>query len=170
MSNSNPAPADGTNTVAAAQVIKHRLLVLRDSEDFPTFDSVRSGQVLQETLTQVNNLPSLKATVYQFPEYQPEGQGGPVYLARPSFEWRLVGLAGPDLLDPNALFSSFIPISPPLLMIPGVPVTFSLSCCWHYEQVAIQVRKGSDPPDEPAPPDGALQGQDFVSFLIGASQ
>jgi len=165
-------PANGSSISASAQVLhsKNTIIGAGAADGWTTFaplSTTGAGALRDEVMAVLaDNLQGIYVNAYQYPEYD---RGDVVFPARISLEWRIVFSNPPDVKPPLTGFVAagglplynWIPATPPMLLIPGVPVPFHV-CCAGFSLVSIEVRD-TDPDTDPAQ-------QDRVVFSISASQ
>jgi hypothetical protein len=172
MPTTDTTPADGTQTVAAAQVLNRRVLVVRAQTDlgvpiFPNFGPGGSApfaprRLREETSTQVNNLPSVFIHLFLLPTFV-KGTGGATFRAQNNIEWRPVFQMPPDVFpsDSGTASDEWIPMASPMILPVAVPVAFKC-CCAGIEKIAIEIRIGAGVLDDD-------QGENQIVFSISAS-
>lgn len=167
-------PGDGLSTVAAAQVMNRRILIVRDADLYVRFGAGLGspesdpGLTLRNlTNTRVANLSRVFISLYLCPVYS---DGEDTYVARNVLQWRPVFRMPSDVLptDTPADFTGvqsedWIPACAPMILPVAVPISYTLDV-GGFESVAVEIRLGSyTPPSDP------LTGQDRVIFSISAS-
>jgi len=165
MPTTETTPADGIQTVAAAQVLNRRVFVVKAADQYPNFasTSIDGGQQLRDYLaTPVQNLPSIYIHLFLLPTYT-RGIGGLEFRARNNIEWRPVFRMPPDTFpdDAGTAVLDWIPMASPMILPVAVPVAFKC-CCAGIDQVSVEVRIGAGDPDDD-------QGEDQIVFSISAS-
>lgn len=168
-------PANGSQLLADAQVLNSRVNIIGVptlASGWGSFGTIvgEAADLRNRMLVPVNNLKAISINAYQYPVYD---RGDTSFNARVNLEWRVVFSNPPDAKPPlegfvaggpppfDATGWSWLPASAPMLLLPGIPVTFK-GCCLGYQLVSIEVRAG-------AADEEAGEGEDLVVFSISAS-
>lgn len=154
-------PASGTATIAAAQAINSRVFIVRTTnwDQFgPPPASLAAVSLRTQCAIPVNALGRVFFHVFQYPEYD---RGDQVFRARNTLEWRPVFQSPPDnhLGVTGLTTADWLPVTSPMLMLPGVPILREFDCAGFY-MASVEVRAGAA---------GANQGEDRVSITISGT-
>ena len=163
MPSSDLFPGAGTGTVASAQLLYRRKLIIRD--EFPQFGPQFTGAADQnarefrgQTTLDIPNLEKICIHLFLFPTYE---EGGVVYTARNNIEWRPVFQMPPDVFTdvPGVATTNFLPFSAPSILPVGLPVFFTIPA--GASAIAVEIK---------TPPIGGVTHREQVIVSMSASQ
>lgn len=162
MPSTQTTPSDGVSTIAAAQLLKRKNLIVKTATFAPSDAVASNGLSLRtNTVTQVLNLPEAQVTLFLFPTYD---RGDFVFVARNFIEWRVVGQMPPDIIPdtPGVSSGQWLPITVPQALPIGAPVRVTLPR-GGWQALAIEFDTSNGVPDP-------NQGEDRVIIDISASE
>lgn len=152
-------PAAGAGVMASAVVLTTGNYVIKAVANYGEFGS--GADFICGTLAvNVQNLTSVYIHLFQYPEFD---DGVTTWLCRTGIEWRpVMNLAGNATDEIGLISGNWIPMSAPMLLLPGTPVVYKL-CCAPFSMVSVEFRV-------PAGLDDPTHGQDRVLISITAGQ
>lgn len=153
MPSASTEPAAGNSVIASAQVLfRKRLMIRNDFSGFgptgpPLVASTQGSEIRAKTTIPANNLQGVSISLFLYPEIE---EGGIVYPARNNLTWRPVyrmppygdvsAIATASFLpeQPGVVTNSWIPMSGPMVLPVGLPITFKCHPCGAAE-IAIEM-------------------------------